>query len=95
VRPSEEAVSSVDPTEALSGPGLERLVPEIFRVIERRGFGGPILSYMSEHFPYGQTETDPHAGRFVKVLIEIEDSLIDAGILEDEYFYYALGRREP
>ncbi|MGH2963015.1 MAG: class I SAM-dependent methyltransferase [Solirubrobacterales bacterium] len=94
VPPSEASVRATDPSEALCGPELKRLLPEVFRVISRRGFGGTLLSYVSEHFRFDRADSDPRVGRFVRVLIEIEDSLIDTGILDDDFVYYELGRRD-
>src|SRR6185295_14752082 len=46
-RPSEQAIVEVDPSEAISGPLLKALVPEIFDIVERKGFGGTLLGYMT------------------------------------------------
>jgi SAM-dependent methyltransferase len=91
---SEESVARMDPSEALVGPQLKRMIPELFDVEERKGFGGTLLSYMTCHFDFKRTATDPYAARWLRVLMEIERALIDTGILEDEYVFYVLRKKK-
>jgi SAM-dependent methyltransferase len=91
VVPDEEAIRAIDPSEAISGVRLNELLPQIFTVITRRGFGGTLLSYMTGHFPFSRADSDPFVDRFLRMLLEIEDSLIETGVLEDEFVYYELG----
>jgi len=93
VVPSEESIRAVDASEAISGAMLRDLLPRIFTVGVRRGFGGTLLSYMSGHFPFRRADSDPFVDRFLRVLLELEDSLIETGLLEDEFVYYELERR--
>jgi SAM-dependent methyltransferase len=89
----EETVAALDPSEALTGPDVKRLLPEVFEVVERRGFGGTILSYLTGHFDYKRSNSEPHSARWLKVLMEIEHALIETGILDDEFVFYVLKKR--
>lgn len=89
----EEAIARMDPSEALTGPELKRLLPQVFNVVERTGFGGTLLSYMTCHFDFKRSNTDPYVARWLKVLMEIEHALIDTGILDDEFVFYVLKSR--
>jgi SAM-dependent methyltransferase len=89
----EELVAAADPSEALTGPDVKRLLPEVFEVVERWGFGGTILSYLTGHFDYKRANSEPYSARWLKVLMEIEHALIDTGILDDEFVFYVLKKR--
>ena len=90
---AEEDVARADPSEALTGPDLKRLFPRVFEVVERKGYGGTLLSYMTGHFDFRRANTDPVSARWLRVLIEVEQALIDTGILDDEFVFYVLRKR--
>ena len=91
--PSAESIAAFDPSEAICGPALKRLIPEVFEVVERNGFGGPLLSYMTAHFDFARANTDGFSRGWLKVLIHLEDTLIKTGILEDEFVFYVLKKK--
>jgi SAM-dependent methyltransferase len=90
---SEEWVVQFDPSEALSGPQLRDLVPEIFKLENFVGFGGTILSYIPQHFDFAAVRNDPIAERWLQLLIDAERILIDSGTLQDEFVAYEASRR--
>jgi hypothetical protein len=89
----EEAAASFDPIEAYSGRDLKRLIPQIFEIVERTGYGGTLLSYMASHFDFERSNRDPFARHWLEVLCHIEDSVIASGILEDEFIFYVLRKK--
>jgi SAM-dependent methyltransferase len=93
VVPPEEAIARMDPSEAVSGPELKRLLPQLFDVVDRKGFGGTLLSYMTCHFDFKRSSSDPYVARWLRVLMEIEHALIDTGILDDEFVFYVLKKK--
>ena len=93
VRATAESVEQMDPTEAVSGPQLKALLPEIFQVVEKKGFGGTLLSYMSGHFPFAQANSDARVDRWLRVLLEIEEAVIESGLLDDEFVFYVARQR--
>lgn len=95
VCPPAAVIARIDPSEALTGPELKRLIPDMFAVVERAGFGGTLLSYMTNHFNFKRANIDPYAARWLKVLIELERTLIDTGILDDEFVSYILRKKVP
>lgn len=92
-RPTEESVIAVDPSEAISGPTVKRLVPEMFEIVERKGFGGTLVSYMAAQFDFKRANDDPFARAWLKVLMDIEDTVIRTGILDDDFVFYVVKRR--
>jgi SAM-dependent methyltransferase len=93
VRPSEESVRQMDPSEAVGGPALKAACAQIFQIVERKGFGGTLLSYMGGHFPFEMADHSPRVGCFLEHLLSIEDHVIRSGILEDDFVFYILKRR--
>lgn len=94
VAPSEESITAMDPSEAICGPRLKQLLPEIFNVIERNGYGGTLLSYMTQHFDFARANTDEFTRHWLHVLMQIEDAVIKTGILDDDYVFYVLQRKK-
>jgi hypothetical protein len=90
---SEESVIAFDPSEAICGPLLKKLIPTIFEVIERNPFGGTLLSYMTQHFDFERSNSDGFSRGWLKVLMQIEETLISTGILDDEFVFYVLRHR--
>jgi SAM-dependent methyltransferase len=91
--PAEAAVRNFDPSEAVSGHAVKRLLPQFFEVVERTGFGGTLLSYMTGHFDFKRADFDEFTRTWLDVLCRIEDAVISTGILEDEFVFYVLRKR--
>jgi hypothetical protein len=49
---------------------------------------------MGGHFPFESADSNPRVGRFLDHLLRFEDCLIDSGILEDDFVFYILGRKD-
>jgi SAM-dependent methyltransferase len=89
----EEVIRGIDPSEACIGEVLDSKLCRKFNVIERKGFGGTLLSYMTGHFDFSRAHTDPFAQRWLQALIEIEEAVISSGILNDHFCFYVLSRK--
>jgi SAM-dependent methyltransferase len=89
--PSEASIVAFDPSEAIIGPRLLTAVEATFDIVERTGFGGTLLSYMTGHFDFARANDDPFADAWLRVLMQIEDTLIRQRVLDDE-FVYLVGR---
>src|SRR5438105_11584742 len=50
--PTPDALAQFDPTEVYRGPTLKWLLPQRFDVVERKGFGGTLLSFMAANFDF-------------------------------------------
>jgi hypothetical protein len=88
-----KAVARFDPTEAYSRRDLKRLIPQIFEIVERIGYGFTLFSYMASHFDFERSNRDPFARTWLEVLCHIEDPVIASGILEDEFVLYVLQKK--
>ncbi|WP_044151171.1 class I SAM-dependent methyltransferase [Leptolyngbya iicbica] len=94
VTPTAESIEQSDPSEAICGFRLKQLFTEHFDVLEQKGFGGVLLSYMTGHFDFKRANEDAFANTWLKTLIQIEDTLIETGILEDEYVFWVLKKKD-
>ncbi len=90
--PTKESVEAFDPSETISGLALRSLLPQVFDIVEEKGFGGTLLSYMTGHFPFALADKDSFTNAWLQVLIEIENTLIQTGILKDEFVFYVCKR---
>jgi len=88
--PSEADIVAFDPSEAASGPELKRLIPLVFNVVERTGFGGTLLSYMTGHFDFRRANEDEFARSWLKILMQIEETVIQNELLDDDFVFYVL-----
>lgn len=93
VKTAEADVAKMDPTEAIAGTKVADLVPEIFRVLEWKGFGGTLLSYMGGHFPFERSDSERYVETFVEMMLLMEDKLIESGLFKDEFFAFAAARK--
>jgi len=87
---SEEVIRELDPSEACIGEILDDRLRSKFDVLERKGFGGTLLSYMTGHFDFARSNSDPFARDWLKCLINLEQTVIQTGILKDHFCFYAL-----
>lgn len=90
VAASEEAIRQFDPSEACIGEILDELLCRQFAVLERKGFGGTLLSYMTGHFDFERSNHDPFAREWLNCLITLEQTVIKSGILPDHFCFYVL-----
>ena len=93
VHPTEASIVDFDPSEAICGPELKELFPEVFNVDLRKGFGGTLLSYMTGHFDFKRSNNDEFTEQWLKILVDIEDTLIKQNILQDDFVFYVLSKR--
>lgn len=90
---SEASIVAFDPSEAICGPLLKSLIPTVFEVVERNPFGGALLSYMTQHFDFERSNSDEFSRAWLKLLMQIEETLVRTGILNDEFVFYVLRHR--
>ncbi len=92
-RQSPESVEAADPSEAIAGHLLGKVIADTFRIIERKPYSGTLLSYMTGHFPFSRANQDPVIDAWLEVLVHIEETITSTGLLPDEFVFYVLGRK--
>ena len=92
-RASEKSVEAFDPSEAISGYRMRHAIEDNFRIVERKPFGGTLLGYMVGHFPFSEADRNQVVSAWLRVLIQIEDTLTGTGVLPDEFVFYVLARK--
>lgn len=89
VPPTEDAVAAFDPSEAISGHLLKDLLLKNFRCIEDKTAGGTINTYLQGYIDYRLAGSPPF-DRWMYLALNLEYSLIDAGILPSDYEFLVL-----
>lgn len=89
----EEVIKSTDISEACIGETLDDSLLTYFKCIERKGFGGTLLSYMTGHFNFELANSSRYAERWLEFLIEIESNLVKSQILPDHFVFYYLRKK--
>jgi len=92
-RPVPASIGSFDPSEAVAGHLLREGIARAFDIVERKPFGGTLLSYMTGHFPFDLANESPDINAWLQVLMHLEDTLTETGILPPEFVFYVLRRR--
>jgi hypothetical protein len=92
-RPTVDDVVAASPFESIRSAEIAPLFERYFRLLHRRNLGGTIqhLLYngIIHNFPPGDGETEP----LLRGIWEIEDGLIDSGLLPSD-FQLLIGARE-
>ena len=85
-------IISFDPSEATAGRLLKRLLPELFDIIEAKELGGTITTYVHEIIDYRKTN-EPSYSEWMNIFINIEELLIQQGVLQSDYVFYVARRK--
>jgi O-antigen biosynthesis protein len=92
-RPSVAEMIAIDPSEAVRSSEIVRLLPKYFNVLETKGVGGSLLHLLLEHIAGNFGENDPDAMAQLQSLFNLEDELIAAGTLQQDFAVIIAGRR--
>jgi SAM-dependent methyltransferase len=84
-RPEVSDVVAASPFESIRSAEIEPLFHRFFRVVEIRKLGGTIQHLLYNGIVHNFTLDRPDAVRQVQAIIEIEDALIDAGLLPSDF----------
>lgn len=90
--PTEDVVIAFDPTEALSGHALNTSLLERFEAIQVAKCGGTITTYLQGLVDY-ERSNEPLYAPWMDLLIDVETTLIDDGILDSDYVFYVVKKR--
>ncbi len=86
--PSIREMLAFDPSEAVAGHLLRDALQRSFRFIEDKPLGGGVLLYAENHFPFGRAKCDPFVAAWLDVLIKIEDTIHNTGILPHHAWFF-------
>lgn len=92
-RPSPKDVAAVSPFESIRSAEIYGLFKERFQVVEARSLGGTIQHLLYSNIIHNFSAEDDEAVRYLQAIIEVEDGLIEAGLLPAD-FMLLIGKRK-
>lgn len=92
--PTERSVMALDPSEAVRSAEIVPVLRQHFDIIAKRDWGGNILQYLLAGIAGNFADGQPISERLLLMLINIEETLLDAGEFESD-FAYIVARPKP
>jgi ubiquinone/menaquinone biosynthesis C-methylase UbiE len=84
--PSAPGVIAVDPSEAIRSEEILRVLQEDFQIVEERGWGGNVLQFLLADIT-GNFSEDAQSQALLRMLINIEDTMLQCGEFESDFAY--------
>jgi ubiquinone/menaquinone biosynthesis C-methylase UbiE len=84
-RPSKLRMVLGDPSEAIESGSIMQYLNEIFDVVEVRPYGGTILNLLFAGIGHHFLSPKPKIQRWLKMIFEIEDLLVDEDEIESDF----------
>lgn len=91
--PTERDVISLDPSESVRSAELVPVVEQFFDIVEQRAWGGSILQFLLNNIAGNFADGSPQSEALLRMLIEIEDTLIQVGELNNDFAYIVASPR--
>ena len=93
--PTPAEVRAEDPTESVRSADILTVIPDYFDVVSRRETGGSLLQFLLHGIAGNFQEGDPESLRILRMLIEIEDALLETGEVRSDFVVIAARPRKP
>jgi ubiquinone/menaquinone biosynthesis C-methylase UbiE len=93
VRPDEDEVRRVDPSESIRSDEIMGLIEERFEVVYRADFGGTLLQFVLSDIAGNFDPADPKDVAMIDLVCLYEKTLIDEGVLPSDFVYLVARRR--
>lgn len=85
--PSARDVIAADPSEAVRSADIVAVLGRSFEILEQTGWGGNVLQFLLAGIAGNFSEKDGHSLALLRMLINIEDTLIQCGEFESDFAY--------
>jgi SAM-dependent methyltransferase len=85
--PSARAVMADDPSEAIRSADILGVLQENFEILEKRDWGGNIVQFLLHGIAGNFSDEDVCSQDLVRMLLEIEDTLIKCGEFKSDFTY--------
>ena len=92
-RPTVEDVVAASPFESIRSEEIVPLFERHFHVLHRRHLGGTIQHLLHNGIIHNFPPGEPEAERMLRGIFEVEDSLVDSGLLPSDFQLLIGGRR--
>lgn len=85
--PTVHSLMANDPSEAVRSQDIVATVEKYFEIVEKKDWGGNISQFLFEGIVDNFSEKDPLSQNLIKMLLDIEDTLIECGEIESDFTY--------
>lgn len=92
IRPKEDEVYDVDPSESVRSDEIMRLIEERFEIVFRADFGGTLLQFVLSDIAGNFDPADPRDVAMIDLVCLYEKTLIDKGVLPSDFVYLVAKR---
>ena len=93
VNMSLDAITAMDPSEAVSGHLLMSAIDNMFTLNYFREAGGALIMNMGGHFPFEDTNTDPACATWLRIMADIEKALYQQRIVPSDLVFFIASPR--
>ena len=93
--PVREEVIAADPSEAVRSNEIVPVLRRDFEIVAMHQAGGSLLQFLLSGIAGNFREEDPDSMRILRMLMEVEDALIDSGGLESDFVVLAAKAKRP
>ena len=93
VRPEEDDVYRIDPSESVRSDEIMGLIEERFEIVYRADFGGTLLQFVLSDIAGNFDPADPKDVAMIDLVCLYERTLIDKGVLPSDFVYLVARRR--
>jgi len=84
-RPGKLSMILNDPSEAIESSRILPLIEKEFKVIEKKDYGGTILSLLFNEIAFNFIKDDIETKKFIKLCFDIEDTLLETNEIQSDY----------
>jgi glycosyltransferase involved in cell wall biosynthesis/ubiquinone/menaquinone biosynthesis C-methylase UbiE len=93
IPPSKEYMNMMDPSEAIRSNEITGVLENKFNVIERKDYGGTLLQFLLQDIIGNFNPNDPNDVSVLKSIFDLEDSVIDSGVLSSDFTLMVLKKK--
>ncbi|MFZ4791980.1 MAG: class I SAM-dependent methyltransferase [Candidatus Competibacteraceae bacterium] len=91
--PNPSEVARTDPSEAVRSQDILSVVNNLFEVVKTNYCGGSLLQFLLSGIAGNFKESDHQSMLILNMLFEIEDALIDSGVVQSDFVVVAARQR--
>jgi SAM-dependent methyltransferase len=95
LRPEEDDVYRIDPSESVRSDEIMGLIEERFEIVYRADFGGTLLQFVLSDIAGNFDPADPKDVAMIDLVCLYEKTLIDKGVLPSDFVYLVARSRAP
>lgn len=85
--PTAQSVAALDPSEAIRSAEIVTVMGQFFEIVEKKDWGGNLLHFLLADIAGNFADGRENSTALLKMLINIEETLLDCGEFESDFSY--------